>query len=580
MNREYVLAILYELALVMSGETRVAPLIQKTLQRLMYHTGFPCGVYISRPFSTGTATVSGGLVEAVLGNRELAQGVGRVLNVPDAFFESDSRRVTLPGDLQFLSPIDRYSQALCLPVSGDGVFVLLAAEPSASQLPVTAIFAPVLANFAKVILLCRQNESYTETLKKEIEERKRAEEQLYLSREQAKQARDEAEAANRAKSVFLSRMSHELRTPMNAVLGFAQMLEMTGKDRLSGNHQAWVHEILSAGRHLLQLINEVLDLARIESGKLVLTHETVAVGPLAEECLTLVSTLAADKGIELINAIAEEDQSRAVWADRVRLKQALINLLSNAIKYNNKNGSVTLGCQLLASGVLRLQVEDTGIGIKTDEIRELFTPFHRLPAGQLAADGTGIGLVITRHLMRAMGGSVGVESREGEGSRFWLDFPLQAEAEASVGDAHAVERGTDVAATDGAPLRVLYVEDNLSNVRLLSDLFGSWTGVQLQIAQTGRMAIELATAAPPDLILLDIRLPDIDGYAVKRALQQYAGTAHIPVIAVTADAMNSDLARGKQAGFAGYVTKPIDVPVFMETLENMFQQIRTDKPRD
>jgi PAS domain S-box-containing protein len=366
-------------------------------------------------------------------------------------------------------------------------------------------------------------------------------------------ARDEADRANRAKSEFLSSMSHELRTPMNAILGFGQLMEYDAT--LSDEHQDNVREILKAGHHLLELINEVLDLAKVESGRIDLSLEPVEVYPIIEECLSLVGTLAGKRDIQLKHNGLE---GAAVRADRTRLKQVLLNLLSNAIKYNREGGSVKLEVQPEGTDRLRIRVTDTGPGIPAERLEELFEPFNRLDAGATEIEGTGIGLTITRRIVELMGGAVDVESEPGVGSSFWIELPLESMPGSDHADAPP-DRAASEPHAEAVQHTVLYIEDNPSNIKLVAQILGRRPHIHLITAHTPELGIELALARHPELILLDINMPGMDGYQVMKVLKANASLRVIPIVAVTANAMPRDIERGKTAGFADYLTKPLDV---------------------
>ena len=361
-------------------------------------------------------------------------------------------------------------------------------------------------------------------LARDITERIRTEEELRGYREHLEflvlertaaleQARQTAERASRAKSEFLSSMSHELRTPMNAILGFGQLLQL---DDLSPEHQDYVKEIMKAGEHLLQLINEVLDLAKIEAGRVELSLEPVLLGDVVEECLTLVQPLAARRDISLMVSLAP---GASVRADRVRFKQSLLNLISNATKYNREGGQVRLSTSAPDRSHLRVSVTDTGPGLDAEKIGGLFQPFRRLGAEGSNVEGTGIGLTITRRLVEMMGGTVGVESTPGVGSTFWIDMVVESvvEPSAALADARVGEGEGEASGKSG---RVLYVEDNPANLKLVAQVLGRRHGIQLMSAHTPELGIELAFNHHPDLILLDINMPGMNGYQVLETLQR------------------------------------------------------------
>jgi signal transduction histidine kinase len=370
--------------------------------------------------------------------------------------------------------------------------------------------------------------------------------------EVAKQA---AEAANRTKSEFLSRMSHELRTPLNAILGFGQLLELDVKTE--ENRESAV-QILKAGQHLLALINEVLDIARIESGQMSLSLEPVPVNSVLEESLDLVRLSAAKQSVAL-RWKKPMGTPFYVRADQQRLKQVLLNLLSNAIKYNRRGGEVTLSCEVLEGERLCISVRDTGYGIAPEKQARLFTPFDRLGADQTGVEGTGLGLALSKGLVEAMGGTLGVESEEGEGSRFWLDLSL-AEEPAGSGSKREV-RMQETEAPDGPETRhtVLFIEDNLANVRLMERVFQRRPQVRLLTALQGRLGLELAREHQPDLILLDLNLPDVSGDEVLRHLKRDPELREIPVVMISGDAIPSQVQRMLDLGAQGYLTKPFDI---------------------
>jgi hypothetical protein len=378
------------------------------------------------------------------------------------------------------------------------------------------------------------------------------------------QAHRAALAANAAKSSFLTSMSHELRTPLNVIIGFAQMLELGVPTPLLPQQQEAVGHILVSGRHLLALINEVLDLARIESGQLDLSLETVMLQPLIEEAITLSQPAATARQIA-IQPLA--DAGLALHADRTRLRQVLLNLLSNAVKYNRPGGQIWISCQPQGARV-RVTVTDTGHGIPAAHHAEVFKPFLRLSAERSNIEGTGIGLVLCKYMIDAMGGSIGFDSAPDEGSRFWFEL-ARAQAAPGVTTEVASEAAVWKAADPLHQGRVLYVEDNPLNVSVMRHIFHLLPGAELLIASSGEMALELMAESLPDLVLMDINLPGMSGLEVLHAMRMTARTAAIPVFAVSASAMPDEIKAGLDAGFQAYLTKPFETQTLVTRIRNI-----------
>ncbi|MDB6148907.1 MAG: Histidine kinase [Chthoniobacter sp.] len=383
---------------------------------------------------------------------------------------------------------------------------------------------------------------------------------VQLGRTFERHARDQADRANRAKSEFLSRMSHELRTPLNAILGFGQLLEM---DNISDGQREEVRHILKGGRHLLDLVNEVLDISRIESGHMHLSPEPVRVSEVLKEAIDLIRPLAAQRRIPITGSAATLCD-RHVLADRQRLKQVLLNLLSNAIKYNREGGSVNVECSEI-EGRLRFSVSDTGVGIQVDKLAQLFQPFERLGADRGPIEGTGLGLALSKRLAELMGGSMGVESTAGRGSTFWVEVAL---ADCPVQTAAARFRHAEAPRPEATHQHtVLYIEDNLSNLRLVERLLARCCSVKLLASMQAGLGLELAAQHLPDLILLDLNLPDMTGHEALVHLLSDPRTCAIPVVVLSADATLGQIDRLLAAGATAYLTKPLDVPQFLATLD-------------
>ena len=393
-----------------------------------------------------------------------------------------------------------------------------------------------------------------------------------------KRSRDEANQANRAKSIFLSSMSHELRTPLNAIIGFGQLLQLEAEDAFTGKQKQYIHQIVDAGNHLLQLINEVLDLSKIESGKMELSYRPVQLGSVLEDCLSLTASLRQEKHIHMqimVNGknidLKEVNKTEiTLTTDAVRLKQVILNLLSNAIKYNRDKGSVSIICSQDEKAGLHLSVVDTGQGFSAIQQEQLFKPFNRLGMEHKDIEGTGIGLVITRSILGLMGGNISLESEAGKGSTFKIYLPAQEDDQSRQTISPSIPANIRPQSPTARKQSILYIEDNLTNLDLVVELLAQKRpDLEVLTATAPLPGLEIAKASLPDVILLDINLPDINGYEVLARLRENNRTASIPVIAISANAMQNDLQKSQAAGFLTYVTKPFSLPGLLSTLDNV-----------
>jgi PAS domain S-box-containing protein len=398
---------------------------------------------------------------------------------------------------------------------------------------------------------------------RDVTERKRLDQVLQEKNEELQSARSVADKANLAKSEFLSSMSHELRSPLNAILGFAQLMESDSPPP-SNSQKASIGQILKAGWYLLDLINEILDLALIESGKMSLSLESISLADLMYECQAMIEPQAQKKGIRI--RFPQFKTPYLVNADRTRVKQVLINLLSNAIKYNRAKGMVAVTCEMKTQERIRVSVQDTGEGLPPEKIAQLFQPFNRLGKETGSEEGTGIGLVVCKQLVEMMGGEIGVESSVGTGSVFWIELNVATEPQTTV--IPVPEQTLEPVQEQKDPSRrnLLYVEDNPANMQLVEQLIARRKDVRLLSAGNGILGIQMARTYLPEVILMDINLPGMSGLQALKILREDPTTTHIPVIAISANAMPYDIEKGLEAGFFRYLTKPINVTEFTEAL--------------
>ncbi len=406
---------------------------------------------------------------------------------------------------------------------------------------------------------------------RDITERKQFEHVLRETNAELDSAKAAAEKANLAKSEFLSSMSHELRSPLTAVLGFAQLMEFQTPPPSPAQKQS-IDQILKAGWHLLNLINEILDLAKIEAGKVTLLQESMSLVEVLQDCQAMIKPQAQQRGIPV--TFPDFGKPFYVHADRTRVKQVVINLLSNAIKYNRVGGKVNVQCTMSGANRVRVSVRDTGTGLAPDQLAQLFQPFNRLGQESGSEEGTGIGLVVTRQLVELMGGTIGVESSVDVGSVFWFELPASSAPKLLSGSSGETDVDepeqmvTNVATNELSCQRtVLYADDNPTNLALVGELIALRSDLKLITAINGHEGIELARAHLPDVILMDIKMRGISGFGALKVLREDPVTAHIPVMALSANAISHDIQKGMEAGFFRYLTKPIKVAEFMDALD-------------
>ncbi len=477
----------------------------------------------------------------------------------DEFME---RYPTLEGDLELVHPEDRARVEAVYDREDDAVVEFRIVHRDGGVRHVREFYSSIRDDSGTKVA--------TEGTIQDITDMKLAELEL-------RDAKEAAEAASQAKSEFLSRVSHELRTPMNAILGFGQLLQATPEEKLKLKQAVFVEHILSAGQHLLALIDEVLDLARFDSGRMQLFMEAVDPGVGIRNCADLVQSM-LDKQQITLDIQVQPGTAHGLWADKTRLQQALLNLMSNAIKYNRDGGRVTVSCRPTAEGLLRISISDTGTGIPEERMVDLFLPFERLGAEQRKVEGTGIGLAITKRLVELMGGELGVESRQGTGSTFWVDLPTDKAAIAER-NSGAAARNSVPDLVEAAPYRALYIEDDPASLDLMRAIFSGQQLASLLDAPNAEFGLELARRKRPDVIFMDINLPGMDGLKAIQSLKEDAATRDIPVIAISDGATERDIKRILAAGFFDHLIKPLDLKHFQATLERVLGDVSGTEQR-
>lgn len=431
----------------------------------------------------------------------------------------------------------------------------------ASRLVITAIIITWVAIWIALVI--------STTVTKQIKYHKDAKQELDAANKLLIEAKNIAEKANQTKSEFLSSMSHELRTPLNAILGFGQLLEMRTNDDES---KKYANEILKGGNHLLSLINEILDLSKIEAGHVNLDIEDSDLNNILNECINLVTPLTTKYDISITNNIPQ-DINYIIRVDYTRFKQVLLNLLSNAIKYNREEGSITINSIDINRQRLQISVTDTGNGLYPEQLEHLFKPFERIGAENTAIEGTGIGLCITKKLVELMDGKIGVASLPGQGTTFWLEINKSDVSQKPLLRTNNTEDNSNSVeiSEDDNRKTILYIEDNPANLRLVEDIINNATPYSLISAPDASLGLKLIKTQKPDLILLDINLPGMDGYQIMALLQADELTKKIPVIVLSANAMKSDIQKSKGVGFQEYLTKPIDVKKLISSIETFIE---------
>jgi signal transduction histidine kinase/ActR/RegA family two-component response regulator len=540
-------------------------------QSTLFKTGALQAAILNSANFSSIATDEQGVIQIfnVGAQRMLGYGADEVLNLVTPAEISDPQEIIQRAQTlsaEFATPIAPGFEALAFKASRgiEDVYELTYVRRDGTRLP--ALVSVTALRDAQDLIIGYLLIGTDNTARKQIEaERHRLDMVLQCAHCDLQDAKAEAERANLAKSDFLSSMSHELRSPLNAILGFAQLLD-SGAPPPTSSQKDCVDQITQAGWYLLELINEILDLALIESGRLSLSSEPVELAEVLADCQGMIEPQARKSGITVV--FAQPAHPLFVKADRTRAKQIFINLLSNAIKYNRVGGSVEVSCTERADKRIRVTVRDTGLGLTPDKLTLLFQPFNRLGQEGGIEEGTGIGLVVCKRLVELMGGEIGAHSSVGVGSDFWVELKA-CPAPGNVATVAPAFAAVLTEAPAGQPqTTVLCVEDNPANLMLVERLLARRQDIRLISAKDGRTGVELARSAQPDVILMDINLPGISGLTALRILSADASTAHIPVMALSANAMPRDIQKGLEAGFFRYLTKPIRLEEFMQALDS------------